>query len=158
MTDHESLRYLRTMKNPSKRLARSVDEFQSYDLEIVYRPGKEAVIPDGISRRPDFLSNAPANRLTDGTVLRLNLLPTDSADYLSALHGCDEGEWYDAMVEYLKTVTPPSSHRLEKVVREMASDFRLLSRDGDDCLYRYYPEGDVLAPYIEQPFRQDLVN
>lgn len=162
ITDHESLKYLKTTKNPSKRLARWVDEFQSYDLNIEYRPGAEAVMPDSISRRPDLMESAPANRLTNGESLRLNAVDLsvgeEVVDSLNALQGCDEDEWYSAMVEFLQSATPPKAPRLEKVVRQMAKDFRLLPRGDDVCLYRYYEEGDVLAPYIEKPFRQDLVN
>ena len=61
VTDHESLKYLTTTKTPSKRLARWIDEFAEYQLDIKYRKGSEAVIPDAISRRPDFLGKGPAN-------------------------------------------------------------------------------------------------
>src|SRR5271169_1506102 len=56
LTDHESLRYMNTVKKPSKRLARWIDEFQGYDLDICYRKGSEAIVPDALSRRPDFLN------------------------------------------------------------------------------------------------------
>jgi hypothetical protein len=54
ITDHDSLKYMNTVQKPSKRLARWVDEFQQYNLIIKYRPGKQAIVPDAISRRPDF--------------------------------------------------------------------------------------------------------
>src|SRR4030095_5572129 len=56
ITDHDSLKYMNTVQKPSKRLARWVDEFQSYNLVIKYRPGIQAIVPDAISRRPDFLN------------------------------------------------------------------------------------------------------
>src|SRR5579859_6272857 len=55
ITDHDSLKYMNTMKNPSKRLARWIDEFQQYNLQIRYRPGKQAVVPDALSRPPDHV-------------------------------------------------------------------------------------------------------
>ena len=61
VTDHESLQYLQTTTAYSKRLARWVEEFQTYDLEIRYRKGTDAVVPDAISRRPDFIQHQPAN-------------------------------------------------------------------------------------------------
>ena len=54
ITDPDSLKYMNTVQKPSKRLARWVDEFQQYDLVIKYRPGKQAIVPDAIRRRPDF--------------------------------------------------------------------------------------------------------
>jgi len=35
-TDHESLKYMNTVKRPSARLTRWIDEFQMYDLDIRY--------------------------------------------------------------------------------------------------------------------------
>src|SRR5438552_5276647 len=54
ITDHDSLKYMNTIQNPSKRMARWVDEFQQYTLNIKYRPRSQAIVPDAISRRPDF--------------------------------------------------------------------------------------------------------
>ena len=56
LTDHESLRYMNSVTKPSKRLARWIDEFQGYDLDIRYRRGREAIIPDALSRRPDYFN------------------------------------------------------------------------------------------------------
>jgi hypothetical protein len=36
--------------------ARWVDEFQRYKLNIRYRPGSQNVVPDALSRRPDYLT------------------------------------------------------------------------------------------------------
>ena len=54
ITDHDSLKYMNTVQKPSKRLTRWIDEFQQYNLIIKYRPGNQVVVPDAISRRPDF--------------------------------------------------------------------------------------------------------
>jgi RNase H-like domain found in reverse transcriptase len=60
LTDHESLKYLKDTKVPSKRLAHWIAEFGTFDLDITYRPGTEAVVPDAISRRPDFIGTGEA--------------------------------------------------------------------------------------------------
>src|SRR5437667_7299438 len=39
-----------------KRLARWIDEFQGFDLDIRYRRGKDAIVPDALSRRPDYFA------------------------------------------------------------------------------------------------------
>jgi hypothetical protein len=49
-TDHKSLKYLATMRNLSKRLARRIEEFGEYDLDIQYQKRSEAVVPDAIIR------------------------------------------------------------------------------------------------------------
>ena len=56
LTDHESLKYMNSVSKPSKRLARWIDEFQGYDLDIRYRRGRDAVVPDALSRRPDYFN------------------------------------------------------------------------------------------------------
>ena len=63
ITDHDLLKYINTVQKPSKRLARWVDEFQQYSLIIKYRPVKLAIVPDAISRRPDFSRQPDFNAL-----------------------------------------------------------------------------------------------
>jgi hypothetical protein len=60
LTDHESLKYLKDTKVPSKRLAHWIAEFGTYDLDIQYCPGTEATVPNAISRRPDFIGTGQA--------------------------------------------------------------------------------------------------
>jgi transposase InsO family protein len=52
ITDHHSLQYLNTIKNPSRRMARWIEEFQQYEIDFCYRKGKDAVVPDALSRHP----------------------------------------------------------------------------------------------------------
>ena len=40
ITDHAALAYLKNMKNPVRRLGRWLMTFNSYDMEIINRPGK----------------------------------------------------------------------------------------------------------------------
>ena len=61
LTDHKSLKYLKTIKISLKHLAHWVSEFTEYDLNIKYCKGSEAVISDMLSHRPDFMSKTPAN-------------------------------------------------------------------------------------------------
>jgi len=57
ITDHESLKYMKTTKKPSRRLARWIEKFEEYDLIIQYRKGEDNVVPDAISRKPDFMNS-----------------------------------------------------------------------------------------------------
>jgi hypothetical protein len=51
-TDHESLKGFRTQKHMTKRLGRFMGEIEHFDPLIVYRPGKEQVVADALSRMP----------------------------------------------------------------------------------------------------------
>jgi hypothetical protein len=56
LTDHESVKYMNMIKHPSARLTRWIDEFQMYNLDIRYRPGVKAIVPDARSGCPDYLT------------------------------------------------------------------------------------------------------
>ena len=61
LTDHESLKYLKTTKTPLKHLAHWVSEFVKYDLNIKYHKDSETVVLNMLSCRPDFISKMPVN-------------------------------------------------------------------------------------------------
>ena len=50
ITDHRSLRWLHSLKEPSGRLMRWVLELQQWDFEIVHRKGAIHHVPDALSR------------------------------------------------------------------------------------------------------------
>ena len=55
-TDHQSLKYLSTQPNLSRRQCRWMELLQEFDFDIEYVKGKENVVADDLSRRP--LANA----------------------------------------------------------------------------------------------------
>ncbi|TMC16709.1 MAG: DDE-type integrase/transposase/recombinase, partial [Chloroflexi bacterium] len=127
ITDHDSLKYMNTIKKPSKRLARWVDEFQQYNLIIKYRPGKLATVPDALSRRPDYL-NALAQIGKDDYVLYIRQF-------------LDTKKWPVDMEDAQRST---AFREVDKFVLE------------DGILFRRVREG-VLAPYIDFLFRGDLM-
>lgn len=55
ITDHHSLKYLATQPNLSTRQSRWADFLAEFDMEIEYRPGRENVVADALSRRADHM-------------------------------------------------------------------------------------------------------
>ena len=127
LTDHESLKYMNTIKHPSARLTRWIDEFQMYDLDIRYRPGVKAVVPDALSRRPDYLT-AIIEREQKGQV-----------------------EYVEHMGKYLADGTLPRDE-FDELIKIEAKNFIL----NDSRLYRRIRD-DVIAPYTEWLFRGDFI-
>jgi RNase H-like domain found in reverse transcriptase len=66
LTDHESLKYMRTIKRPSKRLLRWIEEFQAWNLNIKYPQGSLAIVPDALSRRPDYFDGDLTKQISEG--------------------------------------------------------------------------------------------
>ena len=133
-TDHESLRYMSTMKKPSKRLARWIDEFGEYDLDLRYRKGSLQVVPDALSRRPDLLGEGPCNQA------QLLVITDDQED-----------EWAEEMKQYLLTHEPPPEWCRHSIYEE-AQHFTV----GDELL-RIEDDG-IHSPYIPINRRVDLLD
>lgn len=58
-TDHKSLTNIFTDGSKNNRLARWANELSTYDFDIIYKPGKDHILPDLLSR-PDVLhTDAP---------------------------------------------------------------------------------------------------
>nr|CAI5840394.1 unnamed protein product [Callosobruchus analis] len=55
ITDHYSLKWLQSIKDPVGRIARWAVRLQQYDFDVVHRKGKEHAVPDTLSRSVPML-------------------------------------------------------------------------------------------------------
>ena len=67
VTDHSALKWLRTMKEPTGRLARWALELQHWNFDIVHRKGAMHKVPDALSRMfdEDDVEVAEIGKITD---------------------------------------------------------------------------------------------
>jgi hypothetical protein len=151
VTDHESLKYLATTKTPSKRLARWIDEFSEYQLDIKYRKGSEAVVPDAISRRPDFLGKGPAN---------VAWTATNALEFDTAINPLDiDFDWEKTMIAFLQNHIEPTDPEIRSQTVELADIDQYEAEN--DVLYqkrRNSPSSpEYRVPFVSASMRQDFL-
>lgn len=149
ITDHESLQYLSTTKTPSKRLARWVEEFAEYSLDIKYRKGSEAIVPDAISRRPDLQGKGPANRAWVEGDLSLNQL-----EAMTSLNPMDiEFDWESTLIQFLQDGIKSNDPEIRAVTCDLSDIDRWEAEN--NRLYRKVDHFRV--PWVPEPLRHDFI-
>lgn len=88
ITDHQALRWLLSIKEPSGRLGRWVLEIQQYDFEICYRKGVNNNLADALSRITQD------NRPTSREISVITSVPTNPDE----IEDKEEDSWYEEMM------------------------------------------------------------
>ena len=108
-TDHAGLQYMKTTRKPSKQLARWIEEFEEYSLEISYKPGQEMVVADSLSRC-------------------VNLANVEDLSFM---------EWVEYMTDFLNDGTLSGDEDVDELLHTRSDKFRthedgLWHQDSDD--------------------------
>jgi hypothetical protein len=86
ITDHASLRHLFTQPSLSRRQARWMEYMSRFDFIIEYRPGKENIVADALSRRPDHRISAISQVHPSKTLLRAIMAAYNEDPQFQDLH------------------------------------------------------------------------
>jgi transposase InsO family protein len=76
LSDHDSLKYHKTMEHMSGRLARWIEKMAEFDYTIEHIPGVKNVVADALSRRVDYKQQA-ADEADDATPPRFHPDPDE---------------------------------------------------------------------------------
>lgn len=71
-TDHATLQHFPTQPNLTRRQARWMELLQEYDFTFKYKPGKDNVVPDALSRRPDHKVQDPTGEQINSMDIRVD--------------------------------------------------------------------------------------
>ncbi|KAF1325083.1 Pol protein, partial [Globisporangium splendens] len=96
-TDHASLRTAINSPHLSQRMARWLAFFSEFNFRVEYKPGKENVLADALSRRPDYELSADSSfdalcleRTPDLMHLSISRVQTKLKDNIQSLYAKDD--------------------------------------------------------------------
>ena len=126
-TDHASLRTATKSPHLSQRMARWLSFFAEYNFEVKYKPGRENVLADGLSRSPALMDGEELTSLHSVEEPRHSLLADIRASYA-------DDDVCRAMIASLKhaDTDPASQDKLPATIRSRLHRFSL-----DDGLLFY---------------------
>ncbi|SNX84871.1 uncharacterized protein MEPE_03580 [Melanopsichium pennsylvanicum] len=95
-TDHQALQYFQTKRQLNRRQARWQADLAEFNFVLHYRPGKEAVRPDALSRRHDLFPDGPSR---PDPANQATLLPANLFARAAGVHSSDPlpTEWIETL-------------------------------------------------------------
>ncbi len=144
-TDHASLRTAVNSPHLSQRMARWLAFFAEYDFKVEYKPGKENILADALSRRPDLEAAVQTVRrnATDDSVIDLNavsvsILTNNLSEDIQAAYKADS--FCSAMIAHLQNPSAPTTANI------LARASRFSFSEG--LLWHQVSPGDVLTTVV----------
>ena len=99
VTDHDTLKYIDTQKKQlSPRQHRWAEFMAEFNYEIVYRPGKQNVVADALSRRPDHKSIT--TKLTELNSVTVSKIDVESSLLTEIKNAYKKDKLYKRMEKY----------------------------------------------------------
>lgn len=135
-TDHKFLKYLFSQKELNLRQQRWLEFLASYDLDILYTPGKENRVADALSRKQQAVVSMMISEWNDLETLSTCEIRGRVSDLCSSLILCSleaHPSLFDRILEAQKLNPELAllSQRLrDKLDIEVLKDFNIDSRDG----------------------------
>ncbi|GMF37524.1 unnamed protein product [Phytophthora fragariaefolia] len=138
-TDHAPLRTAMKIPHLSQRMARWLSFFAEYNFVVHYKPGKNNILADALSRRPDY----DRRRLTRhhdipgddddedccATCVTLGINATVSSPVLplpqQIADAYEEGAFYAAFIRYLRNSTADTHAKLTRHTRDTITRYDL---------------------------------
>ena len=81
LTDHSSLTWLKSFKQPESQLARWLERLAEFDFVLQYRKGSAAANADGLSRRPCPEKCSYCSRREEKDLVHCNLVDIVDPQY-----------------------------------------------------------------------------
>ena len=131
ISDHNPLRWLMGLKQPTGRLARWVLALQEYDIDIQYRPGSKHGNADGLSRTP---SNDQTVTVASTTTLD-SIKPGLQSEMIREHQRKDPS--LKPLISYLQNGNLPDDALMCRKIVASAPDYELT----DGILYHYWCPG-----------------
>ncbi len=151
-TDHQALKWLMALKDPSGRLARWSLELQELDFKIEHIPGTHNVIADALSRDPvdppaeieekiSFSAKHMKNTIAFTTTDSSNALgpyPDMNLDSIVLMQRQDED--LKLVIEFLELKVLPSDSNKKAFIRTLAEDCMIFD---NDLLVKYVRSSEI---------------
>ncbi|GMF51391.1 unnamed protein product [Phytophthora fragariaefolia] len=145
-TDHASLRTAMKCPHLSQRIARWLSFFAEYNSVAHYKPGKNNILADALSRRPDYdprrltrYRRDPDNEDDDedcAVCMELGINATVSSPVLplrqQIADAYDDDAFYACIIRYLRNPTADALAKLTRPTRDTVTRYAL---DGDLLTY-----------------------
>lgn len=131
-TDNNPTTHILTQKQLSARQARWIDKLAPFDFTIVHKAGSTHIVPDALSRRPDYQLNAISSIAGDDFLTLVDATAVHDARYQATLAELPvkKRPWFEVKDGRLYFISKTDEPRLYVPASDLRS---LLLHEAHDC-------------------------